>query len=101
MLTSHVEIAEETSTSVMEATPRIEMAEEASTSVMEATELRGSTVTFYGWKYKHYFVVVEEKKKNLKARCTLCAPSKSYYLLHTIPHLILKNIYRQCTKLQN
>ena len=60
MLTSHVEMAEETSTSIMEATPCIEMAKETSTSVMEATELRGSTVTFYGWKYKDYFVVARK-----------------------------------------
>ena len=34
------------------------------------------TATFYGWKYKHYFVVVEEGENNLRARCTLCPPSK-------------------------
>ena len=68
--------AEETSTSVMETTPCIEITEETSTNVMEATSLRGGTATFYGWKYNHYFVVVEENEKNLKARCTLCAPSK-------------------------
>ena len=34
------------------------------------------TATFYGWKYRHYFVVVEEGENNLRARCTLCAPSK-------------------------
>ena len=60
----------------MEATRRIEMAEDKFTSVMEASELRRGTATFNGWKYKYYFVVVEENKKNLKARCTLCAPSK-------------------------
>ena len=34
------------------------------------------TATFYGWKYSHYFVVVEEIDKNLRAHCTLCAPSQ-------------------------
>ena len=34
------------------------------------------TATFYGWKYKHYFVVVEEGENNLRAWCTLCPPSK-------------------------
>jgi len=34
------------------------------------------TATFYGWKYNHYFVVVEERVKNLRVRCTLCAPSQ-------------------------
>ena len=32
--------------------------------------------TFYGWKYRHYFIVVEEGESNLRAWCTLCAPSK-------------------------
>ena len=31
--------------------------------------------TFYCWKYRHYFEVVDEGDKNLKARCTLCSPS--------------------------
>ena len=34
------------------------------------------TATFYGWKYSHYFVVVGESDKNLRAHCTLCAPSQ-------------------------
>ena len=32
--------------------------------------------TFYGWKYRNYFVVVEEGENNLRARCTLCPASK-------------------------
>ena len=31
--------------------------------------------TFYHWKYRHYFEVVDEGDKNLKARCNLCSPS--------------------------
>lgn len=31
--------------------------------------------TFYHWKYHHYFEVVEEGEKNLKARCILCSAS--------------------------
>ena len=31
--------------------------------------------TFYHWKYRHYFEVVDEGDKNLKAHCTLCSPS--------------------------
>ena len=31
--------------------------------------------TFYHWKYRHYFEVVHEGDKNLKACCTLCSPS--------------------------
>ena len=34
------------------------------------------TATFYGWKYNHYFVAIEEHENNLRAQCTLCAPSK-------------------------
>ena len=41
-----------------------------------ATELTSGSATFYGWKYSHYFVVVEDSDKNLRARCTLCPPSK-------------------------
>ena len=33
-------------------------------------------VMFYGWKYSHYFQIVEEGDKNLQARCTLCSPCK-------------------------
>ena len=32
--------------------------------------------TFYKWKYRQYFVIVEEGDKNLKARCTLCSTSR-------------------------
>ena len=55
------------------------MAEETFTTNVAkgATELTGGTETFYGWKYSHYFVVVEENEKNLQARCTLCALSKT------------------------
>jgi len=31
--------------------------------------------TFYYWKYSHYFEVVDEGDKNLKAHCTLCLAS--------------------------
>ena len=31
--------------------------------------------TFYHWKYRNYFEVVQEGEKNLKARCTLCSAS--------------------------
>jgi len=29
----------------------------------------------WGWKYRHYFGVVEEGKSNLRAQCTLCPAS--------------------------
>ena len=52
--------------------------EESSLSTTSALNVSGGvkTATFYGWKYNHYFVVVEEGEKNLRVRCTLCAPSQ-------------------------
>ena len=47
----------------------------SSSSTITATQ-GAKTATFYGCKYSHYFVVVEENDKNLRARCTLCAPSQ-------------------------
>ena len=42
------------------------MVEETSTNVVEgATEPSGRNAMFCGWKYHHYFVVVEKNKKNL------------------------------------
>ena len=39
-------------------------------------EIEGvKTATFYQWKYSHYFIVVKEGVKNMRARCTLCAAS--------------------------
>ena len=49
------------------------------TSIVSArgnTELSSGSVSFYGWKYSHYFVIVKETDKSLQAKCTLCAPSK-------------------------
>ena len=31
--------------------------------------------TFHQWKYSHYFVVVEERGKNMQTCCTLCSDS--------------------------
>ena len=44
---------------------------------------------FHQWKYSHYFVVIDESEKNMRARCTLC--SRHYHVLGT-RHQILKNI---------
>ena len=53
------------------------MAEKTTTNIKEgATELTGGTATLYGWKYNHFFLVVEENEKNLRAKCTLCGLSK-------------------------
>ena len=41
-------------------------------SSSEVASIRNtSTVTFHGWKYKHYFVLLNENDKNLKVCCTL------------------------------
>ena len=52
--------------------------EESSSSTTSALNVsRGvKTATFYGWKYNHYFAVVKEGERNLRVRCTLCAPSQ-------------------------
>ena len=52
--------------------------EEISPSTSSALNVSGGvkTATFYGWKYNHYFVVVEEGERNLWVCCTLCAPSQ-------------------------
>ena len=36
-----------------------------------------TNITFHGWKYKHYFVIVEVGKKNIRARCKLCPGNKT------------------------
>ena len=35
----------------------------------------GKKATFYQWRLRHYFTVVEEGDKNMRVRCRLCAPS--------------------------
>ena len=44
--------------------------------MVEETFTTPGNATFYGWKYSHYFVVVEEIDKTLRARCTLCPAHK-------------------------
>ena len=39
-------------------------------------ELSSGSATFYGWRYSHYFAVVEETDKSLRARCTLRPAAK-------------------------
>lgn len=55
------------------------MSEAEEVVVISASEAGTRTgvkeATFYKWKYKHYFEVVEEGDKNLRARCTLCSDS--------------------------
>ena len=33
--------------------------------------------TFFGWKYSHYFTVIEEGEKNIRMHCTLCIGNKT------------------------
>ena len=55
------------------------VASQASDSSSSNTGTRTSKgvkeATLYHWKYSHYFKVVEEGDKNLRARCTLCSAS--------------------------
>ncbi len=41
-----------------------------------ASAERPQPVTFEGWRYSHYFEMIENKRKNLSVRCTLCPGSK-------------------------
>jgi len=52
---------------------------------------RVKEATFYNWKYRQYFKVVEEGDKNLRARCTLYA--QNHYPVLEIQPLTLRNIY--------
>ena len=47
------------------------MAEESRTM-----KFSSESASFYGWKYSHYFAIVEESDKTLQARCTLCPAAK-------------------------
>ena len=42
-----------------------------------STEFNTSgNATIYGWKYRYYFIVVEETDKTLRAKCILCPVHK-------------------------
>jgi len=47
---------------------------ESNDSSLSATS---SGATLNSWKYKHYFEIVEEGEKNIRARCKLCAGNKT------------------------
>ena len=51
-----------------------QMVEETSLISMEYSTSGNATI--YGWKYCHYFVVVEETDKTLRIKCTLCPAHK-------------------------
>ena len=50
---------------------------ENSAETVEEVQTTSSSSTFCGWKYKHYFVIVEEGAKNIRAHCELCAGNKT------------------------
>ena len=50
---------------------------ENSADTVEEVQTTSSSATFYGWKYKHYFVIAEEGEKNIRARCRLCVGNKT------------------------
>ena len=45
---------------------------ENNADIVEEVQTISSSATFYDWKYKHYFVIVEEGEKNIRACCKLC-----------------------------
>ena len=49
----------------------------SSADTLEDVQTASSSATFYGWKYKHYFVIVEEGEKNIRTLCKLCAGKKT------------------------
>ena len=54
------------------------MAEDCEEDLIEESGESSSTTkaaTFYQWKHRHYFSVVEESDKNMRVRCKLCMPS--------------------------
>ena len=56
------------------------MDENSSSAALALNVSQGvKTATFYGWKYSHYFFVVEGER-NLRVCCTLCAPSQKTLL---------------------
>ena len=50
-----------------------ELQESDGSSCSATTEEKQAT--FYQWKLRHYFTVVEEGDKNMRVQCKLCAPS--------------------------
>ena len=47
------------------------------TGESSSTLERAAKTTFYSWKYRHYFTVVEEGEKNIRVHCTLCVGHKT------------------------
>ena len=37
------------------------------------------TATFHGWKYNHYFKVIEDGTKNIRLCCTSCPGNKTLF----------------------
>ena len=70
---------------------------ENSADTVEEVHTTSSSATFYGWKYKHFFVIMEEGKKNIRARCRLCAENKTLSLscARKIHYLQLQEAFRK------
>ena len=49
--------------------------QESEGSGCSATTEEKLQATFYQWKLRHYFTVLEEGDKNMRVYCKLCAPS--------------------------
>ena len=48
-----------------------------SSSHASSGEVANTGTAFHGWKYKHYFVLVNEDAKNLRVHCTLFVGNKT------------------------
>jgi len=52
---------------------------ETTDKAVECSQVESSqgvkVATFYQWKYSHYFKVMDESEKNMRAHCSLCSPS--------------------------
>ena len=60
-------------------------------------------LTQYGWKYKHYFVIVEVGEKNIRARCKLCAGNKTMSCAQNTTSNLkkhLENVYKKAREVK-
>ena len=70
---------------------------EASSSTVTANQ-GVKTATFYGWKYSHYFVVVEESDKNYEFIAHCAHPARRLCLLLEIQRQTSRSILIPSTR---
>ena len=75
-----------------------------SAHTVEELQTTSSSATFYGWKYKHYFAIVEVGEKNIRARCKLCVGNKTLSCARNTTSNFkkhLKNVHKRYTSTRN